>query len=229
MPHFTGFVRRYHPIILALAIIATTVATSGSQSSATRVDELTVRRIHVLDADGRERLTIGGDFAPRRAEMAGILFHNEQGHEAGGLVYWGQRSAQGEVQAGGLLTFDQYGEDQIMVLKYEQTGARKTNGLTFIDRPNEMGEHMLALYKAVEGAASDEERERIKKEMLPKIPPEERPARRLFVGRSIEGASLITLSDKAGQPRLELEVDESGNARIAFLDASGKAVRTITP
>jgi hypothetical protein len=45
----------------------------------------------------------------------------------------------------------------------------------------------------------------------------------------VEGSSLVTLSDRDGQPRLQLKVDSLGKASITFLDSSGRVVRTIKP
>jgi hypothetical protein len=224
-----NWLRSHALVLVATALVGIAIMAFGSQRSSLQLDEVTVRQIHVVDSNGRERITIGGEFPPRRAELAGILFHNQEGNEAGGLVYHGKRNAEGQIEAGGLLTFDQYREDQIMILEYSHTGEKKRNGLTFADRPDEMSERLLAVYAAVEAAKSDEEREKIKAEMLPGIPPEELPARRLFVGRNIEGVSLVSLHDGAGRPRLNLEVDADGTASIVFLDAAGGTVRTITP
>jgi hypothetical protein len=91
-----------------------------------------------------------------------------------------------------------------------------------------MSDRVAAFYRAIQAAKSDEERERVK-EMLAKIPKEEFGARRLFVGRNIEGASLVSLCDRSGKPRLNLEVDGAGRPSITFLDDSGKALRTIKP
>ncbi len=222
---------RWHPVLslAALVVALAAVAGSGSQTSSLTVDDITVRHVHVLDAEGRERVTIAGEFGPRRAELAGLLFHNEEGTEAGGLVYHGRRKPDGQIEAGGILTFDQYRNDQIMALEYEHDGGKKRNGITFIDRPDALSARVVAFYRAMEAAKSEEEREKIKRDMLPAVPRQELWARRLFVGRSIEGASLVSLCDATGRPRLNLEVDEQGVARIAFLDASGKTVRTITP
>lgn len=222
-------VRRSLPGLAAAAVAGMAVGLFAAQDSSLTVDEITVKRVHVLDQEGRERVTIAGEFGPRRAELAGLLFHNEEGNEAGGLVYHGRRKANGEIEAGGILTFDQYRDDQIMAIEYSHAGSEKRNGITIADRPDRMSERVLAFYRAFESAKSEEERERIKKEMLPEIPPQEFVARRLFVGRNIEGASLVSLHDSAGRPRLTLEVDKEGTPAITFLDASGQAVRTIAP
>lgn len=221
---------RYGLPALALAtLVGVAVAAPGAQSSRLEVDEITVRQIRIVDSEGRERVTIAGEFPPRRTKLAGLLFHNEGGTEAGGLVYYGRRNKDGEVDAGGLLTFDQYGDDQIMQLQYEQLGNEKTNGIVFAERPDKMSERVLAFYRAFETASSDEERERLRREVLPNIPKQEFGARRLFVGRNVEGASLVSLYDPSGRPRLTLEVDEKGTPSITFLDPSGEAVRTFEP
>ena len=64
---------------------------------------------------------------------------------------------------------------------------------------------------------------------LSRIPQQEFVSRRLFVGRSWNRASLVTLSDPNGKPRLRLEVDSLGAASISFLDEEGEVVRTIEP
>jgi hypothetical protein len=222
-------VRHGLPALALTTLVGVAVAACGAQSSRLEVDEITVRKIRVIDSEGRERVTISGEFPPRRSELAGLLFHNEEGTEAGGLVYYGRRDKDGKVEAGGLLTFDQYGDDQIMRLQYEQLGHEKTNGVVFAERPDKMSERVLAFYQAFEAASSDEERERLRREVLPTIPQEEFGARRLFVGRNVEGASLVSLHDPSGRPRLILEVDEKGAPSITFLDASGEAVRRIQP
>jgi len=50
-------------------------------------------------------------------------------------------------------------------------------------------------------------------------------AERLFLGRTRSRASAVVLSDPAGRPRLRLQVDSLGVARIEFLDESGAVVR----
>src|SRR5262249_25132847 len=45
---------------------------------------------------------------------------------------------------------------------------------------------------------------------------------RVFVGKNRDRASIVTLSDAAGKPRLTLKVEAAGVASIEFLDAQGK-------
>jgi hypothetical protein len=81
-----------------------------------RLRELTVQRINIVDTAGNVRVQLAGSFPPRRAALAGFLFVNNEGTEAGGLVYSGQKK-DGRVSEGATLTMDQYNEDQCMSSK----------------------------------------------------------------------------------------------------------------
>src|SRR5437899_2964845 len=95
-------------------LLATAALTAFRHSARTaQLDELTVNRIKIVDSTGQVRVEIAGSFPPRRTKLAGLLFHNQEGGEAGGLVYRGERRSDGRVTAGGTLTMDQYNEDQV--------------------------------------------------------------------------------------------------------------------
>ena len=192
-------------------------------------EEITVKRINVVDEDGNTRVILAGGFPPRRAALAGLLFINEDGIEAGGLVYQGTRDSLGNIQAGAILTFDQYQNDQIVALEYGQSGARKRQGLTIQERPDTLTDRVKDFYQAFETAETDEARDSLRRHVLPQIPRRELSSRRLFAGRSLAGEALVTLADLDGKTRLRLEVDSLGQASITFLDADGQEVRRITP
>jgi hypothetical protein len=221
---------KIHAVFSTLAIGAMFVMgaaeTPGTPGSAV-FDTITVRRMDVLDSADRVRVQVAGEFGPRRKDLSGMLFHNEDGHESGGLVYWGRRDENGEIQAGGMMTFDQYAEDQIMSLQYAHSGGRKRTGLTISDRPDEMGVNLARFYQEFAEADSEEERQRLREEVLPTIPPEEMPAKRLYLGRTSRNSSTINLYDPQGRVRLKLEVDQDGSPRIEFLDENGGSARTI--
>jgi hypothetical protein len=54
-------------------------------------------------------------------------------------------------------------------------------------------------------------------------------APRLFVGKSMDRASVVMLQDQTGVPRLMLKVDPDGSSAIDFLDERGNVVRSIGP
>jgi hypothetical protein len=193
-----------------------------------RFDELTVQRITVVDSTGAPRIYIAGSFPPRRNVVAGLLFLNNDGEEAGGLTYRGHRGPDGTVSAGGVLTMDQYREDQVVVLGYQQAGVGKREGLTISDRPDTMGAALGTLYQVLDTFPPGPRRDSVQKVLLSRVPPEQLPARRVFVGRDTTRAAVVVLSDRTGAARLRLGVDSLGQASIAFLDGKGKVVRTIT-
>jgi hypothetical protein len=219
---------KLHAILstLALLILFATCAVDSPNSEI--FDKITVRQIDVVDSEDRVRVQLAGEFGPRRADLSGLLFHNEDGNEAGGLVYSGKRDENGDINAGAILTFDQYAEDQIMAIQYAHRGDVKRTGLTISDRPDEMGENLAAFYRDFAAAKTPEERERLRAEVLPTIPKEELPARRLYFGRTQRNSSTINLYDPQGRVRLKMEVGEDGVPRIEFFDDQGESVRKIS-
>lgn len=220
--------RLHAAVSTPLLIMLSLAAFSGRQAS-NRFDEITVGKVTVVDSAGRTRVILAGGFPPRRAELAGLLFVNEDGHEAGGLVYQGTRDADGQIRAGAILTFDQYQNDQIVALSYDHSGARKRQGLTIQERPDTLTDLVKEAYRAIETAPTAALRDSLTRHYMARIPREDLAARRLFLGRDFARASVVTLSDPAGRPRLRLAVDSVGTASITFLDEAGQAVRVISP
>lgn len=211
------------------------VSAFTTQSSKESFDEITAKRIKLVDSAGKIRVRLGADLG--KGSLAGLLFYNEDGTEASGLAYNGKRDKDGKIDAGSLLTMDQFKGDQIVVLDYEHIGDRKRYGLTINDRPDvisaqvneiirELGQ---ALRQADQAGKSSAEMDALRREYLSRIPARDIVARRLFAGRDVEGASLVTLSDPDGKPRLRLKVDKSGQASIVFLDPTGRIVKTLKP
>lgn len=207
--------RGYSAVTLVSVLVVSAAAFTAGRRTA-EFDEITVKKITVVDEQGRTRVLLAGGYGPRRADLAGLLFVNQEGVEAGGLVYTGKRDSAGAIDAGAILTFDQDGE-------------RKRQGLTIQDRPDSLSDRLKEAYRAVESATSKEERDSLVEHYFSRIPRREIAARRLFVGRSWNQSSLVTLSDRDGRARLRLEVDSLGAASIQFLDDAGDVVRTITP
>lgn len=220
---------------LLMTVLFIVMAFSGFTQSALRqnFDEITAKQIILTDSNGKIRVRLGGDLGKR----GGILFYNDEETEAGGLLYSGKRDKDGKIDAFSLLTMDQFKSDQIVVLAYDHNGDRKRYGLTINDRPDVMSaqadeiirELGKALRQAEQSGKSSAEMDALRREYLSRIPARDIVARRLFAGRDVEGASLVTLSDPDGKPRLRLQVDKLGQASISFLEPSGRAVRTIKP
>jgi len=199
-----------------------------------RFDEIDVQRINVVEKDGRLRLVIanaerqavtvigGKAILPDRKRDAGLIFFNDEGDENGGLTYSG-RTENGVARASAGLSFDQYQQDETVTLRYTQSGTDRRAGLTIADRP----EASITAAAALNDAKTEGERAAVRKRLVDAGILESR--QRAFVGKNAEGDARVVLSDGDGKPRLALSVGRNGDAKIEFLDAAGKAVRTLTP
>lgn len=183
---------------------------------------LDVERINIREPDGTLRMVIAnregfpGAFykgkeidRPDRRHVAGLLFLNDEGTENGGLI-WAGKSADGKPDAGASLTFDRFENDQTMQILQRDTGDRDMAALMFSDRPAE------TLFEIKDGKASIRENAA-------------HGAPRMFIGKSMDRASVVMLQDAKGTPRLMLKVDPDGTSAIEFLDEQGKPVKTIGP
>jgi hypothetical protein len=215
----------------ATVVVFLITVVSGFARSKPDFNSITAREIILVDSTGKGRIRISGDL--KRGGLAGLIFYNEDGTEAGALAYRGTRRKDGSITAGSLLTMDQFKDDQIVVLDYYHDGDQKRQGLTVSDRPNQLSvqakELLDTLRRELQAARSAAEAQTIRRKYLAHLPARELVARRLFAGRDTAGSSVVTLSDQDGKPRLRLQVNKLGDASIVFLDSAGLPVRTIKP
>lgn len=221
-------VLRYYVVISTVLLSVVSLAAFKRAGEKLEVDEVTARRVNLVDSAGHVRITIEGSLPGRRSALAGLLFHDSNGTEAGGLVYRGEKT-NGKISAGATLTMDQYDDDQIVALQYNQQGSTRSQGLTFQDRPDSLGPVVLHYYHILDRMTEGPARDSVIRELVAKAPPGQLAARRVFVGRDTSKTAVINLSDRSGVARLRLAVDSLGNPAISFLDSTGKVVRTITP
>lgn len=217
--------------ILLLGAIAA-LAGAAQPAPDTSVRTLTAERIDIREPDGTLRLVISnsarapgliikGHEQPHPSRRsAGLIFFNDEGTENGGLIFDGRASADGARHSGGSLTFDRYEQDQVVQVMANEDGPSRTSGLIVNDQPEQ----------TMDWAAIDRART---------LPPGAQRAAfraahaggtpRLFLGRTPDDASALTLRDAAGHPRLVISVAANGEASIDFLDPAGKRVRRLAP
>jgi hypothetical protein len=176
-----------------------------------RLEELDVERINVVSRDGRLRLVIScpervpdpvvnGQTFRRNGGGGGLIFHNSEGDECGGLAFDGRRSDDGYTAGAGLM-FDQFRQDQVVGLVYSDENGRRSSGLHVWERPT-----------------------------LPVTEPAGRSSvPRAFVGRTRTGEVAVILNDSQGKPRIRMRGDESNTARLEFLDAEGRVTFALPP
>lgn len=220
------------------ALLSTVVAVNAVGSAKqTSYDTIDVHRINLRDTDGTLRMVISnkaefpgmivkGKEYPHdsRRDAAGLVFFNDEGTENGGLTFSGEKK-NGAVTSFGHLSFDQYQQDQVVVLQQTEEGGHRQAGLIIDDRPDQPLDYAAIshLEAMPPGPAKDAE---LKK--LQEAPGAAGTQPRLFVGKA-DNNSVISLRDQLGRKRLILSVTGAGDAAIQFLDESGKVVKTVTP
>jgi len=206
-------------------------AAAMTQSNTTqRVDELTVQRLNVVDANGTLRLVlsnkdrmhpgvIDGKTINRPRQVAGLLFFNDVGDEVGGITFTGQEM-NGQGRASASLTFDQWKQDQTIGIQYDDGEGQRSAGLNVWDRSDtqrlsELIDKLNAANAVQDPAARTAAVQAARASAQPSF-------QRLFAGKERDRASTVMLADAAGKPRLVLKVQANGTASIEFLDAQGK-------
>jgi hypothetical protein len=199
--------------------------------------EIDVERINIVEPDGKLRLVIanrprsigpiykGKPFGYAGGSRPGIIFFNDEGTENGGLTLNGKRGPDGKYQASTHMSFDQFDQDQIVVLNYSDDNGNRQAGLTFSDRTDrpiiDFVHELDSIQKLPDGpaktAAMQQMRQPIRNGVVQAAP-------RVFIGRDRAKASALRLFDPMGRPRLVLQVDSLGVPRLEFLNDSGRVV-----
>lgn len=227
------FLRAY-ALTSSLILVVLCTAAFRQTTTTQKFDEITVGRMNVVDADGKLRLVISnkdrqhpgmmdGKLIERPRPVAGLLFFNEEGDEVGGLTFTG-REVNGERRANAGIMFDQFKQDQTIGITYSEGGGRRSAGLLVWDRPETKLSELVEKLNAARKIEDPAEQKKAIAAISAAAPP---APRRLFVGKTPDKAAMISLSDGAGKPRLNLTVDAAGNPRIEFLDEQGKVVARI--
>lgn len=191
--------------IIGLLVVGVAVTATGCKPS-TNQEEITVQRINIVDESGVERLVIGselpdpvvrGQRLERTIVPGGIIWHDEDGNESGGLALaqvpqWKDGGPEGRVR---MITFDFTHQvtDAVRVGTYESTdGEVWRGGLTVYDRrPYKPG--------PVESSQGVE---------------------RIFLGTK-NGNGQLVIHDPEGRERIRIGVDSESQAQVEILDEDG--------
>ncbi|UYZ57386.1 hypothetical protein [Hymenobacter latericus] len=224
----------------------------GKPDKPQRFAEISVERINVVERDGtvkmvmsnKERfpkgMTIDGKYLENKRDVPGLLFYNDKGEECGGLIFAGNKDEKGNVKAGGHLSFDRFGQDQVIALTYQQNQQHYTAGLTFNDAP---AESMPVLEERYKNATPEEKKQAVREGKLGLMP-------RVYMGTTLSKSSALVMNDQQGQnrlmlvvnkdqskldfkdaqgvTRLSIGVDQQGQPLLRFFDAAGKESKAIT-
>jgi hypothetical protein len=211
-----------------------------SKSENLTVEELTTKRINIVEPNGQPRLVLsnmekspenlnhGKPFGIPGGNRAGLIFYDDEATECGGLVFSGRKDSSGKYFASGHFSFDQYNQNQVLYLQYlDDNGDRKT-GLYVDDWHNSPPfPEFRRTYKETEKLPNGPERDTKLKQLLEPVNGDPAFAHRVFIGKDTDKSALINLADKKGKTRMQLIVDSTGEAKINFLNELGKVVYSL--
>lgn len=225
------------------AIGTTVLLASGFRNTANqRFGEIDVERINIIEKDGTvkmiitnvERFPSGKDQIndrptnSDRKKRSGMLFFNEDGIEAGGLIYDGKKNENGHT-AGLSLTYDQYDGDQVMQLLTQDVaqGDQRfvSSTLAFNDRPSkesqlrtmEIKEELELLRKTDPKAMREKYNYYTSEGLIGGVP-------RVMLGKTRSQNNGLFLFDDQGKPKAMFYVDKENNAKLDFFDENGNTI-----
>ncbi|MGH7468950.1 MAG: hypothetical protein ACRENP_13430 [Longimicrobiales bacterium] len=221
--------------VLSTLVFGTLLLTAFRQNQEKqRFTEIDVERINIVEPDGKLRMVIanrprsigpiykGKPFGYAGGSRPGIIFFNDEGTENGGLTFNGRRLPNGQISSNLGMSFDQFDQDQVVVLNYSDNNGRRNMGFTINDRADANIFDLVAerdsIMKMPEGQARDEA---LRRWQGPRngVPLN---AQRVYLGRATNKSAVLNLSDPMGRPRLRLMVDSLGAAAVEFLDDQGR-------
>jgi len=209
-----------------------------------RFTEVDAERINIIGENGKPVLVLsnknhipgpsmnGKSYSPDiidgRKYFAGMLFFNEQGDEVGGLIYAGIKKDSVNYSSVAHLSFDQWKQNQVMALDYNDNGKSRFAGLRVWDRPTNipMSKQLDQLEAMVANKNDSHKVDSIRKLLIDAQNKGENGVERLFIG-SRDQTAQIQLKDKNGVVKAKLYVDNATNeAKLEFYNDKGEVIGT---
>lgn len=219
--------------VFAVTVLCGFVRTPGTM----KLEQLDVQRINVHEPDGTLRLVIsnadkapgiiikGKEYPHPNRKTAGMVFYNDEGTENGGLIFGGEKAADGTKSSDGHLSFDAYEQDQTMAIESHQKGAERYTKLQFKDYPDYSILQEIQLMASIKDLPQDQQKARLKA-FLDK---HGGPTTRMVLGRSPDSSVMLALSDPQGHPRIVMKVAPDGTPSLQMLDSAGKVTGELVP
>jgi len=195
--------------------------------------EINVERINVVEPDGKLRLVISNrtrsigpiykekPFGYPGGTRPGLIFFNDEGTENGGLTFNGRRGADGKYQSSVGMSFDQFDQDQVVVLQYVDNNGQRRSGLTVGDRAETNIYDIVMARDSIMKMTDTVRRTAALRELMGPKNGVPMYAERVYVGRDRSKSAIVNLSDPQGRPRLRMMVDSLGTPSLEFLDERG--------
>lgn len=220
---------------VAAALLTGAMRTPPHKATFEAID---VQRINLVEPDGTLRMVMtdaarapgviikGKEYPhPGGRKDAGLIFFNAEGSENGGLTFGGGKAGGAAASSNGHLSFDNYEQDQVMVIEGAQTGERKSSFLSVWDRPEYSLEDFLKLMDENKTLPEDQRRALLERYLAGK--PASQP--RLFLGRREDRSVDLSLKDTEGRNRIVIRVAADGTPSLQFFDANGAVLSELPP
>lgn len=224
--------------LISVGVVILLARPAESVPKGNEFDEINVRRINIVEPDGKPRVVIsskalmpglywgGKEYKHHTRNDGGFLFFNDDGDEVGGMTFSNRKQGENYAASTGLL-FDQYKQDQTVGLLYNEANGQRVAGLRVWDRPSEPLFPIIELSDKAAKAKTPEEKAAIQQQMKEVASKMGHAGERFFAGKE-KSDTLVRLADANGKPRLVLRVDEKGEPAVEFLDETGKVTKRIT-
>ncbi|MGL4233812.1 MAG: hypothetical protein ACRCWJ_20825 [Casimicrobium sp.] len=215
------------------AILALLLMGAKSNNEKTKFAEIDVERINIVNPNGKVEMVLanrvrlpnavvnGKEIAEKR-QKPGLLFYNDVGDEAGGLIFDGKLDASGKPSAGMHFAMDRFGGDQQLALGHYENGGFMETGLNVYDRG--LAKDYDPLFEAMQKAPEGAEKEALRKKWIDAGGAQ---TTRLFVGKTRGKSSAVILADAKGSPRIMMLVAPDGQPMLNFLDDKGGVIQSL--
>lgn len=223
--------------VLTIAFVAALLSGFARTDKKLVVEELEVQRIKLKEPDGTLRLVVsnaalapgiiirGKEYPHPNRRVAGMIFFNDEGSENGGLIFGGEKSADGNKESFGHLSFDAYEQDQTMALNSQQGKDGRTTKLQFTDYPEHSIVQDIEFMNSIQGLPKDQQ-EAKKKAYFAE---HGKPTGRMRLARDADGSVVLAMNDPQGRPRIAMKVADDGTPSLRMLDENGKVVGQLLP
>jgi len=220
------------------ATFAVLVFTAANQSNArkTQFDSIDVQRINVVEPDGTRRMVIsnmarapglifkGKEYPhPSGRKMAGMIFFNDEGTQNGGLIWDGKMENDGKVSSHGHLSFDDYEQDQVVVIEGNQDSEGKSSLIQIMDQPDYSLEDELMLMEKNRVLPKEQQQAALEQFRKTHSPGQTR----VFLGRRTDRSATLNLRDTHGRDGIVLKVAADGSPSVQLLNESGEVIEQL--
>ncbi len=231
---------RGYVVVSTAALAILSLAAFQRATAPAKFEEIDVQRINIREPDGKLRMIIsnkaksagpiarGKPFGYAGGTRPGIIFFNDEETENGGLGFEG-RTENGKRTAGAQLSFDQYDQDQVLYLTYDEQDGKRLMGLNVADRADIPITEQAAAADSINRLPDGPEKTAARQRLYGMHNGVPTFASRVFVGRDQSRAAILRLADPLGRTRLRMIVDSLGTPRIEFLDGRGRITQQIPP